>query len=380
MVANVNPFIVYGHIPDEYFCDREKESKRLLQYLTNQQNVVLSSERRMGKSKLVEHVFERPQIANDYITISIDILDTGSLSEFVFALGNAVFNAVAKRSDKLMRNFTTMLKSVQASFGFDPIQGTPTFNVKLGELTQPAFTLKEIFDYLDQAGKRCLLVIDEFQQITNYPEKNVEATLRTYMQHTSNSNFVFAGSQRRIMAEMFGSAKRPFYNSARQIDLDAIDRDIYVKFAQRLFEQNDKYITREAVCSVYDSFKGITLYNQQVMNDAFEATPKGETCDTETTDMLINNFIGENDKRFREMLRFITDQQKAVFYAIAEDEPVKSITSGEFTNKHHLKSPSSTQSAVKSLLKADFITRHDGKYSLSDPLMDLWLKKNLTIR
>lgn len=43
------------------------------------------------------------------------------------------------------------------------------------------YTLKEIFDYLDKADKRCLVVIEEFQQITNYPEKNVEATLRTYM-------------------------------------------------------------------------------------------------------------------------------------------------------------------------------------------------------
>ena len=104
----------------------------------------------------------------------------------------------------------TVMKSLQASFGYDPIQGTPTFDVKLGDLIRPEYTLKEIFDYIDQADQRCLIVIDEFQQITNYPEKNVEATLRTYMQHTSNANFVFAGSQRRIMSEMFGSEKRPF--------------------------------------------------------------------------------------------------------------------------------------------------------------------------
>lgn len=374
MVANVNPFVVYGRIPDDFFCDREKESERLLHFVCNQQNVVLSAVRRMGKSKLVEHVFENQQIADNYIAITIDILDTNSLAEFVFALGNAVFNAVAKRSEKMMRKFALALKSLQASFGYDPVQGTPTFDIKLGEVTQPEFTLKEIFDYLDNADKRCIVVIDEFQQITNYPEKNVEATLRTFMQQTKNANFVFAGSQRRIMREMFGSGKRPFYNSAREIDLEAIDRDVYAVFVQRLFEQNDKHIQREAVFYSYDKFKGVTLYNQQLMNDAFAITPKGETCDTLTMEKLLNDFVGENDKRMREILQFVTDQQKAVLYAIAEDEPVKAITSGSFTKKHHLKSPSATQNAVKALLKADIITRVNGVYSVSDPLMDLWIK------
>lgn len=374
MVANFNPFIVYGRIPDEYFCDRQTESERFRRFLENQQNVVLSSVRRMGKSKLIEHVFEDSEIAENYITVSIDILGTSSLSEFVLALGNAVFDKVAKRSAKLIKQFALTLKSIQASFGFDPTQGTPTLDIKLGEITQPAYTLKEIFEYLDKADKRCLVVIDEFQQITNYPEKNVEATLRTYMQQTTNVNFVFAGSQKRIMGEMFGSEKRPFYNSAREIDLYAIDLPVYTDFAQSLFRKFDKDVEADAVEYAYNKFQGVTLYNQQIMNDAFAATPQGEKCDVATVERLVDGFILENDKRIRELLQFVTDQQKAVLYAIAEDEPVKGITSGKFTKKHHLKSASSTQNAVKALLKADLVTRQDGLYSVSDPLMDLWIK------
>lgn len=165
------------------------------------------------------------------------------------------------------------------------------------------YTLKEIFDYLDKADKRCLVVIEEFQQITNYPEKNVEATLRTYMQQTRNVNFVFAGSQRRIMSEMFGSEKRPFYNSARGIDMDAIPLDVYMDFVQRLFRENGKDIETEAIAYVYDQFKGVTLYNQQIMNDAFAATPQNEKCDRPTVEVMVDNFVQENDKRIREILR-----------------------------------------------------------------------------
>ena len=85
--------------------------------------------------------------------------------------------------------------------------------------------------------------------------------------------------------------------------------------------------------------------------------------------------MSENDKRFRELLQFVTEQQKAVLYAIHADAPVKAITSGNFTKKHRLKSPSATQSAMKSLLRANLVTRLEGYYYISDPLLALWLRR-----
>lgn len=121
----------------------------------------------------------------------------------------------------------------------------------------------------------------------------------------------------------------------------------------------------------------MTLYNQQLMNDAFNITPEGETCDVPTVRQLIENYIQECSTKLRELMQYVTEQQKAVLYAILEDEPVKAITSGAFTKKHRLKSPSATQSAVKALLKSDMITRRDNMYSISDPLMDLWLRRTV---
>ena len=126
MGPQINPFVVYGHIPEEYFCDRSEEASKMLSLLTNQQNVVLASARRMGKSSLVDYVFSKPEIQHNYITISIDILDTSNLSEFVFAFGNTVFERIARRSERLMKLFPMVMKSLKASFGYDPVQGTPT--------------------------------------------------------------------------------------------------------------------------------------------------------------------------------------------------------------------------------------------------------------
>lgn len=167
----MNPFVVSGKIPEGYFCDRVVESSELKKSLTNQMNVVLTSSRRMGKTALVDHVFSQPDIENDYITISVDILQTTTFREFIYSLGITVFDSIATRGMKWRKLFVSFLKSLSGSFGYDPIQNMPTFDIKLGDIQLPEYTLREIFQYLESVDKRCLVVIDEFQQITRYPEK-----------------------------------------------------------------------------------------------------------------------------------------------------------------------------------------------------------------
>ena len=375
MSISINPFIVSGKIPEAFFCDRIEESIELQKSLTNQLNVVLTSSRRMGKTSLVNFVFDKPVIKDDYITISVDILQTTTFREFIFTFGTAVFETVATRSDKWRKMFITFLKSLSGSFGYDPVQNTPTFDIRLGDIQQPEYTLREIFQYLESVEKRCLVVIDEFQQITRYPEKNVEEILRTQIQKLSNANFVFSGSRRRLMEEMFFSSKRPFYQSAKPLRLEPIEKDVYFDFASTHFQKAGKNLSKEAFTYVYDTFWGVTLYVQRMMKDAYIETPEGKVCDVDMVKILIENYIKENDSHLREQLSFITEPQKELLYAIHAEVEVQSITSSAFNKKHRLRSPSSTQSAALKLLEYDLITRKEKTYSLSDPLLSLWLDR-----
>ena len=344
----VNPFIVSGKIPDRYFCDRQTESEMLIRFVGSQEHVVLMSQRRMGKTKLVEHCFDKKEFSKEYTVVSVDILHTSSFREFVQVLGTAVFNTLATRSSRMMKLFTSTLLSLQASFGYDPVQNTPTFDIRLGDITRPDYTLGEIFSYIEKSDRRCVIVIDEFQQITKYSEKNVEALLRSHIQNMNNATFVFSGSQRRLMEEMFFSEKRPFFMSARTIGLLPIGRDIYTNFAVDNFQQAGKGIEEEAVHLAYDTFLGVTLYVQRIMKDAFNITPHGNVCDVDTVRRLIDGYLMECDSRLREQLSFITEAQKELLYAISnESSPVKNITSASFVNNHRMKSPSSVQSAAR---------------------------------
>ena len=113
------------------------------------------------------------------------------------------------------------------------------------------------------------------------------------------------------------------------------------------------------------------------MKDAFAETPLGQTCDMATVNQLIEDFIDENDSRLREQLSYITEAQKELLYAIHAEKQAQGITSIAFNKKHSLRSPSSSQSAAIKLLEYDLITRKEKNYSISDPLMSLWLDRKI---
>ena len=375
MAKIINPFIVTGKIKPEYFCDRVTESARLVKSITNGNNLVIISPRRMGKTGLIRFCYDKPEISKEYYTFFIDILHTSSLREFTYLLGREIYETLLPRSRKMANLFIQTIKSISGKFGFDPISGTPTFNVELGDIDRPEYTLEEIFRYLVNADKPCIVAIDEFQQIAKYPEKNIEALLRTHIQKLRNSNFIFAGSERHMMQEMFISAARPFYHSADMLELKAIVPEIYIPFIVGHFEKRNRHIATENIEKVYHLFKGHTYYIQKTFNEAFADTPEEEECTLETIQAAIDNMIAANDTIFREILSNIPEKQKELLYAIAKDGEAERITSSEFIKRHSLTSASSVQSASKKLLDKDIITEINKAFSVTDKLFAMWINQ-----
>lgn len=375
MTKEINPFIVTGKILPEYFCDRVVESERLIRSVTNGNNLVVISPRRMGKTGLIQFCYDNPEIKDNYYTFFIDILHTTSLREFTYTLGKAVYETLLPRSKKMAKLFVQTLRSISGKFGSDPVTSMPSFNLELGDIDNPEYTLEEIFKLLESADKRCIVAIDEFQQIAKYPEKNIEALLRTYIQRMINSNFIYAGSERSMMRSMFLSPARPFYHSSDFLELEAIPKDIYVQFIVDNFVKRGRKISAKNATMVYDLFKGHTFYIQKTFNEAFIDTPKGDECTEETIRTAINSMIALYDTIFREILSQIPERQKEVLYAIAKEGEAKQILSGEFIKKYNLSTPSSIQAAVKKLLDRDLISESYRIYTLTDKLFAMWINR-----
>ena len=375
MVKVHNPFITRGYIPNECFCDREEETRRLTKSLVNGNDVVLFSPRRMGKTGLIGHVFDQKEIKGAYYTFFVDILHTTSLREFTFFLGKEVFKALQPAGRKVVDSLVGALKSLQGRLTYDLVTGQPSFGISLGDIQRPEFTLEEILDYLDNAGKPCIVAIDEFQQITEYEDENVEAFLRGHIQRMKNCHFVFAGSKRDIMSSMFQSPARPFYKSADPLELKAIDKGVYSEFVVKKFNEYGKAISKETVEYVYDLFDGYTYYMQRTFNESFASVERGGECSMDVITGSIESILMMNEVQFAELMSGLTENQKRVLAAIASEGRIRKVNTVDFISRHKLSTPSVVNAAIRKLLKEDIITVDLKEYSIPDKFLWLWVNR-----
>ncbi len=370
-----NPFVISGYISPEYFCDREEETRSLVRNVSNGRNVAIISTRRMGKTGLIRHCFQQPEIKDRYYTFFIDIYATSSLREFVYALGKAVFDELKPRERRYFDRFFSVITSLRAGFRLDSLTGEPSIEIGLGDIQEPNATLEEIFRYLEQADKPCLVAIDEFQQIAHYAESNVEAVLRTLIQNCRNVGFIFAGSQQHTMSTIFQSPARPFYQSVGMMHLDKISKDKYRGFVTGHFEKREKNLDSEVFDRVYDTFEGHTWYVQMMFNELFSITRERETCSMPMFDDAIDYLVSTQEFTCQEILSRLPEKQKEILIAIAREGKATAVTSGDFIRKYKLRTPSSVQSALKYLLEKDLVTQEQNIYQVYDRFFGIWLKE-----
>lgn len=371
-----NPFVVGKYVSDNYFCDRVKETEFLRKQILNGRDVALISPRRMGKSGLIQHFFNQSSIREEYYVFFVDIYSTTSLAEFVYLFGKEIYEQLKPQKTQWKEKFFQVISSFRVGFKLDAMSGAPSFDLGLGDIHAPQSTLDEIFNYIDEADKPCIIAIDEFQQIGEYPEKNVEALLRTQIQRCKKAQFIFSGSKRHLMNNMFNSPSKPFYQSVISMGLDPIPMDEYAKFALRMFEQRGKGLDVDIVNVVWRQFDGYTWYVQMVMNELFSMTEKGSRCDKTMIADAYANIIHVQESSYKNILSQLAPRQKVVLQAIAKEGNACNITSAKFIGKYNLGTASSVQAAVKSLVNNDLITVENGIYRVSDYFFSTWLAKD----
>jgi len=370
-----NPFVVGKYLSDDYFCDRLSETDFLRKQILNGRDVALISPRRLGKSGLIQHFFNQPDIKENYYVFFVDIYATTSLSELVYTLGKEIYEQLKPHSTVWKEKFFQTISSFRVGFKLDAMTGAPSFDLGLGDIQVPSTTLDEIFSYIDEADKPCIIAIDEFQQIGEYPEKNVESLLRTKIQKCTKAQFIFSGSKRHLMSNMFNSPSKPFYQSAISMGLEPIPVDVYTDFAVRLFEDRGKHVDRDVVETIWNMFGGYTWFVQMMMNELFALTSIGDTCQKDRISEAQYNVIMSQENSYKDLMSNIPPKQKVVLQAFAKEGVARNITSSHFIKKYNLNSASSVQSAVKLLLKNDLITQSDGAYRVYDYFFSEWLAK-----
>ena len=368
-----NPFIYEGYEGPEYFCDRAEETEELISNLRNGRNTTLVSPRKIGKTGLISHAFNRiKQQDKDAVCIYIDIFPTQNQYDFVQTLGKAIVE------ERLLDTRTPMVKVLnyfshwRPTISADPVTGSPTVSVAI-ERSNTEYTVKSIFDYLNQSGKEVYVAIDEFQTITDYPEQGTEALLRSYIQFIHNVHFIFSGSKQHLMFEMFGSPKRPFYQSTAMMTLLPLHEEVYYDFASQWFEEKKGSFSREVFQQLYSLFDGYTWYLQSVLNRLYE-TERHITDFQQVREALLS-ILKDKSSQYEMVMTFLTDNQRNLLKAIAKDSCVAQLQANDFIRKHELPSASSIKKALTVLKDKDLVYQTPHGYIVYDRFLDLWLKR-----
>ena len=371
----VNPFVYKGYEGTAYFCDREKETENLISALKNGRNITLLSPRKIGKTGLIKHVFDRiSSTEKGTICIYVDIFSTQNLHDFVQVLGAAIVDEALQREKSLMSKVLDAFKAWRPVVTVDVLTGMPSLSLNI-DSTSDEYTLKSIFDYLKSSKKQVYVAIDEFQQVAYYPEKGTEALLRSHVQF-SNAGFIFSGSRQHLMAEMFNSPQRPFYQSTEFMNLQPIPEDAYYEFASRFFEAKKGSLSQEVFHDIYQRFDGYTWYIQLMMNRLYEGN-KRITELHQATDAIIA-VLATLTPQYEMLMTFLTSNQVNLLKAIAKEGKVEQPQSNEFIKRNDLPSPSSVKAALDVLVDKELVYTQPDGYIIYDRLLNLWLQRGVT--
>ena len=368
----MNPFIIREYQGRQFFCDREKETKNIINALQNGRDITLVSLRKMGKTGLIMHIFEELKKKKDFETIYLDIYSTESLKGLINQMATAIFR-MKKTFGEKMEEYLHAFRYVRPVISIDQLTGFPSVSFMIVNEKEAWNTLEELFDMLRERAKKISIVIaiDEFQQIGNYPEKNKEALIRGMIQTLNNVRFIFSGSNRTILTRMFQDATQPFYQSTEMMYLVEIEQKTYEKFIKTQFIKNSCQVDEDVITGLLGWCRCHTWYVQYFCNKLYET---GNPISKENYKKVQREILTEREPFYLEHRNMLTRHQWQLMKAIARSDGATMITSGSFIKENGLTNASTIKRGIDSLLQKEMIFKKDENFYVYDVFFSRWLE------
>ena len=368
----MNPFSISSHSKDK-FCNRVQEIATLKKYMRDGINVVVYAPRRFGKSSLAKVVqADLPDMDNIYV----DLFSVTSIDEVAALLYYEIANSLGKTAAQqttLLQRLGEFFSRVRFSLSYDSQGQSPTIDVSLGAAS-PDICIKEVIESLDafckKNNRRACIVLDEFQEICELKEsKQIEAFLRGGMQKAEWVSFIFMGSRRTILRDMFENKKRPFYKSTISFELPGMQRDVFAGFIANSFELNGHPIESTLAEEIVSFTSGYPYYTQKLALLYFDAIESGNY----DLEQAKNELIRSESSDCENIYVNLSTNQKKLLKAIARN-PSANLYASEYLRANHLGAASSVKAAFERLKQLDLIELRNDLWQTVDPIMGKWCR------
>ena len=372
-----NPFIIKPYESKELFCDREEELQLMLRNCLNQMDMTLISQRRLGKTGLILRLFDelsdrQPEVHSIYL----DIFASRNMDDFIKLFSEAALRSFQPRTP-IGERLLNYIKSFRPIVSYDSLTAQPQLQLAYHTVHEKEYTLRGLFDFLDGQNTPIIVAIDEFQQIREYPEQNMEALLRTYIQQCKNLNFIFCGSKKHIMTDIFANERKPFYSSTSFVSLGKISVESYSAFIRKLFGKDGRTINDEAIQFILEWTQRVTYFTQQLCHVIFANGIT--TIDLAVVKSACDQILKQGETVYLQYRQMLTEKQWNYLIAVAKEGRVKQITAASFLRRYQIGGASASRKLAQALTEKGLLNAEatlDGTvYSVDDVFFSHWLER-----
>jgi len=375
MNIELNPFLTIGYESKEYFCDREYELEILGRHIKNGINTTLISARRLGKSALIYRLFDDLE-CEKFACIYLDIYACTKLKDFTEALALSIFNKFPQKRG-IGQRFFDFLINLHPVISYDALNGKPEIRFDYVQPKEYEHTLRSLLQFIDNQKIQVVLAIDEFQQIAEFPEKNIEAILRTIIQTLKHTQFIFSGSKKNMILEMFNTVNRPFFSSTQIMGLAEIPADKYKAFIREKFAERHRSIDDEAIDFILSWTLSHTYYTQIICNGVFASVKKN--ADIDAVKRVCDEQLNLHQVTYMQYRSLLSPIQWQLLVAIAKEGFVTEPQAQGFLRKHKIGAASSAQKALNALLDKEMVcsieTYEKPAYRVYNVFLMRWLDR-----
>lgn len=366
----------YGTLVDkENFVNRVEERKQLKELLGSGINVMLISPRRWGKSSLVKVTMDELMHEDKQVRVCyIDAFSIKTESEFYRIFAREVIACAASTLEKRLEDVRHFLKTVSPSI---TLKSTPTdtmsFDLKFELEERDVMEILKLPEKIAIAKSiRLIVCIDEFQQLAQLSGyRDLEGKMRSVWQKQQQVSYCFYGSKRHMMLDIFNNSSNPFYRFGQVLFLQKIKKEEWVPFIVNAFKRTNKEISKEQAEQLCDIVKCHSWYLQQLCYFVWSGTSDKVT--DETIEMRTRQLIDTNMPMFMNDTENLTAAQTAMLRAVANGE--YRFNSIPVVRKYELGSAQTITRNKRMLTERDFIEKEGELYVFSDPVFELWFKR-----
>jgi uncharacterized protein len=357
------------HISADDFCPRPNLLKQLAGFIKSGQNVVLQGERRMGKTSLL---YETVRQLKRHRLLYVDLLEIKTADDLCKRIVKALISM--EQQAGLLERILKTLSQLRPVVSVDPLTGQPSVSVDAGVRLRPD-SLDGILDLIRESHKRTRLVVvlDEFQDILNLPDsKETLAVLRSKIQFHKDIPYVFAGSVRNQMREIFTDPDSAFFKSAIAVDVGPLDKESFAGFLADKFALGKKVVDKDAMAKVIELAENVPGDVQEFCEAIWETTAYRSTIHEDCIGPALELIYARESKGYEAALVQLTGQQLKGLVGLARMGG-KAALSAAFIQGVGITGPASIKKALNRLVQLKVVYRHEGEYKFVNPFFKTWL-------